>query len=163
MILFYSFQEQIETMSDEEFERHKEALAAQKLEKPKRLSTLFNRFLNEISLQQYHFDRAEKEVSILRAVTKQRFLDYYRSFILPDGPNRQALSIHILSTVDGGASKTSPEIEETPPTDTDEQLWTKNPNTTIITDLAVFKSSKELYPIVQPYIQIQLKGAKSKL
>lgn len=44
-------------MTDEEFNRHKEALAVQKLEKPKRLSTLFNKFFNEISLQQYHFDR----------------------------------------------------------------------------------------------------------
>ena len=33
-------------------ERHKDALAAQKLEEPKQLSTLFNEFLNEIALQQ---------------------------------------------------------------------------------------------------------------
>lgn len=152
-------------MSDEEFERHKEALAAQKLEKPKRLSALFNKFLNEISLQQYHFDRAEKEVAILRTITKQRFIDYYRNYILPDGASRQALSIHILSTAEGGIGNSSP-IAETNNTDDSSNSIVNNvipPKPILITDLAVFKSSKELYPIVQPYIAIQPKGGKSKL
>lgn len=152
-------------MSDEEFERHKEALAAQKLEKPKRLSALFNKFLNEISLQQYHFDRAEKEVTMLRTITKQRFIDYYRSYILPDGPNRQALSIHILSTAEGGIGNSSPTEDIIKTDDSSNSIEnTEVPRRPIlITDLAVFKSSKELYPIVQPYIAIQPKGGKCKL
>lgn len=145
-------------MSDEEFNRHKDALAAQKLEKPKRLSTLFNKFLNEISLQQYHFDRAEKEVAILKNVTKSELLDYYKSYILSTGPNRSTLSIHIVSTADGGVGNSN-EIESTPAT----EFIDRRPNTILINDLAVFKSSKELYPMVQPYIDIQPKGAKSKL
>jgi insulysin len=44
-------------MSEEEFLRHKDALSAQKLEKPKRLSVQFGKYMTEISLQQYHFDR----------------------------------------------------------------------------------------------------------
>lgn len=146
-------------MSDEEFNRHKDALAAQKLEKPKRLSTLFNKFLNEISLQQYHFDRAEKEVAILKNVTKSELLDYYKSYILSTGPNRSTLSIHIVSTADGGVGNSN-EIESTPATN---EFIDRRPNTILINDLAVFKSSKELYPMVQPYIDIQPKGAKSKL
>lgn len=147
-------------MSDEEFNRHKDALAAQKLEKPKRLSTLFNKFLNEISLQQYHFDRAEKEVAILRNVNKTELLDYYNSYILSTGPNRSTLSIHIVSTADGGAGNSN-EIDST--STTSNELIDRRPNTIVINDLAVFKSSKELYPMVQPYIDIQPKGAKSKL
>lgn len=163
--VFFCLQEQLETMTDEEFERHKEALAAQKLEKPKRLSTLFNKFLNEISLQQYHFDRAEKEVTILRTITKQRFLDYYRNYILAKGVNRQALSIHILSTAEGGIGSASPsdEASATPMKQEADEYLATQPPPTIISDLAVFKSSKELYPIVQPYIAIQPKGGKSKL
>lgn len=146
-------------MSDEEFTRHKDALAAQKLEKPKRLSTLFNKFLTEISLQQYHFDRAEKEVSILKNVSKQELLDYYKSYIVSTGPNRSTLSIHIVSTAEGGVGNSNT-IDEDPSA----SVYTdRKPNTTKIQDLAVFKSSKELYPMVQPYIDIQPKGAKSKL
>lgn len=148
-------------MSDEEFNRHKEALAVQKLEKPKRLSTLFNKFLNEISLQQYHFDRPEKEVSILRNVTKSELLDYYKSYVLSTGPNRSTLSIHIVSTAQGGIGHPIPnEIDDTP---AGTEIIDRRPNTILINDLAVFKSSKELYPMVQPYIDIQPKGAKSKL
>jgi secreted Zn-dependent insulinase-like peptidase len=56
--LIYSFfQTQLENMSEEEFLRHKDALSAQKLEKPKRLSVQFGKYMTEISLQQYHFDR----------------------------------------------------------------------------------------------------------
>lgn len=146
-------------MSDEEFSRHKEALAAQKLEKPKRLSTLFNKFLNEISLQQYHFDRAEKEVTILRKIAKPELMDYYKNYILSTGVKRSTLSIHIVSTAEGGVGNTN-EVDGTP---IDYERIERNPNTIRIEDLAVFKSSKELYPMVQPYIDIQPKGAKSKL
>lgn len=147
-------------MSDDEFNRHKEALAAQKLEKPKRLSTLFNKFLNEISLQQYHFDRAEKEVAILRNVTKSELLDYYNKYVLSTGANRSTLSIHIVSTAEGGVGNSN-EIDDTPSEDA--ETINRRPDTILINDLAVFKSSKELYPMVQPYIDIQPKGAKSKL
>lgn len=147
---FTHMQSQIESMSDEEFERHKESLAAQKLEKPKRLATQFNQFLNEISLQQYHFDRCEKEVVILKDVKRDELLNYYKSFILPNSSGRHALSIHIVSTVDGT------------PTD-DSRTYEVAENLVRITDLAIFKSSKELYPMVQPYINIQPKGGKSKL
>lgn len=141
-------------MSDDEFERHKEALAAQKLEKPKRLSVQFNKFLNEISLQQYHFERAEKEVVILRAITKADLIDYYENFILFSGPKNCALSLHIVSTAEGGIGHPDTLEEENP----------SRPNElVVISDLASFKSSKELYAVAQPYINIQPKGGKSKL
>ncbi|KAG4071853.1 hypothetical protein HA402_006014 [Bradysia odoriphaga] len=147
-----SMVEQLTNMTDDEFERHKEALAAQKLEKPKRLSTQFNKFLNEISLQLYHFERAEKEVVILRTVTKAELIEYYENFILFSGPRNCALSIHIVSTAEGGIGH-SDVTEEKP----------ARPDMVVISDLAAFKSSKELYAVAQPYINIQPKGGKSKL
>lgn len=69
--------QQLENMSLEEFERHKSALAALKLEKPKRLSAQFSRYLNEISLQQYHFARAESETNLLKTVTKPQFMEFF--------------------------------------------------------------------------------------
>lgn len=65
-------------MSNEEFERHKEALKVQKLEKPKRMSTQYSMYMNEIALQQYHFDRSDKEVEILATITKEQVLEYYK-------------------------------------------------------------------------------------
>lgn len=142
-------------MPDDEFQRHKEALASQKLEKPKRLSSQFNKYLNEISLQQFHFERADAEVAILKTVNKNELLDFYKNFILRDAPVRHALSIHIVSTAEGGVGHAE---------NTDDEKPDRPDDMIMISDLATFKSSKELYPMVQPYIcDIQPKGAKSKL
>lgn len=65
-------------MSDDEFLRHREALAAQRLEKPKQLTTLTHRFWSEITAQQYHFDRASVEVAYLRTLTKTDVIEFYK-------------------------------------------------------------------------------------
>lgn len=65
-------------MAECEFNRHKEALVALLLEKPKRLVTQFNIYLQEISLRQYHFNRAHVEAEKLRTLTKQQVIDYYK-------------------------------------------------------------------------------------
>lgn len=64
-------------ISDEEFERHKEALAVQRLEKPKTLVGLVQVFWSEITKQQYHFNRATEEVAYLRSITKQQLLTFF--------------------------------------------------------------------------------------
>jgi len=141
---------EMEQMSMEEFERHKEALKAQKLEKPKRLSSQYSQYMNEIALQQYHFDRSEKECEILATITKDQILSYYKLFIAPEASSRHALSIHILSNPDN--------IEKN---DTSEEV--KPLKHKKITDLTAFKLSKQLYPMAKSYIEVIPKGAKSKL
>lgn len=156
-------------MSTEEFERHKEALKAQKLEKPKRLSSQYSHYMNEIALQQYHFERSEKEVEILATITKDQVLEYYKVrtilesispitpkleflqlFIEPEASSRHALSIHILSNPENIENG---ETEEAQPA---KQLRK-------ITDLTAFKLSKQLYPMAKSYIDVIPKGARSKL
>lgn len=148
-------QSEIEEMSDEEFERHKEALKAQKLEKPKRLASQYSLYVNEISLQQYHFDRSEKEVEILSSITKDQVLEYYKLFIAPEASSRHSLSIHILANPEN--------IEES---DADEETTVVNDSNRkqLITDLTAFKSCRQLYPLAKSHIpNVIPKGAKSKL
>lgn len=165
MFFFSSSQQQITAMPADEFQRHIEALAAQKLEKPKSMTSQFNKYWNEIALQQYHFNRAETEVAILRAITAEELLDFYNNFIVRDAPVRHPLSIHIVSTIEGGAgceefaSYANGDVVYDPMA---KAAKLERPMVAI-TDLATFKSSKELYPMVQPYIDIQPKGARSKL
>lgn len=71
-------QSYISDLSEEEFLRHREALAAHRLEKPKQLSALTNQFWVEITAQQYHFNRAEDEVAYLRTLSKSDVLDFYQ-------------------------------------------------------------------------------------
>lgn len=70
--------EYVMNMSDEEFTRHKEALAARRLEKPKRLGGLTSQFWAEITSQQYHFDRANIEVGYLHTLTKEDIVNFYK-------------------------------------------------------------------------------------
>lgn len=138
-------------MSVEEFEKNKEALKTQKLEKPKRLSSQYSQFMNEISLQQYHFDRSEKEVEILTNISKDQILEYYKLFIVPNAPARQSLSIHILSSPENIEKV---DVEEKP---------AETMKRHKITDLTKFKLSSTLYPMAKSFINVVPKGAKSKL
>lgn len=72
-----NFQKNLSDMSDEEFQRHKDALSAQRLEKPKQLSSESYLFWSEITAQQYHFDRANVEVAYLKTVTKKDIVDFF--------------------------------------------------------------------------------------
>jgi insulysin len=51
------FQEKLAGIEDDEFEKYKESLAVQRLEKPKKLSAECMRYWSEITSQQYNFDR----------------------------------------------------------------------------------------------------------
>lgn len=167
--------EQLASMPAEEFRRHAEALAAQKLEKPKRLGVLSQRYLNEIQLQAYHFGRAAAEVAILRTVTQKELCDFYEENIVRSGKSRTALSVHIVSTAEGGVGHAkddkddSDEGKENVSDVADEvgamaiaEAERQRPRVRI-TDLTVFKASKGLYPLAPPYIDIMPKGARSKL
>lgn len=79
---------------------------------------------------------------------------YLQSFITRDGPERRVLSVHIIST------QTNEVDNET---ETDEAEITNMERHEKITDLETFKSSKELYPICLPVLDIKAKGARSKL
>lgn len=69
-------------MTEEEFDRHKKSLATQRLEKPKMLTTLSAVFWNEISSQQYNFDRVNIEVAYLRTIMQEQLLSFFEVCIV---------------------------------------------------------------------------------
>lgn len=152
----------LEEMCEEEFERHKEALAAQRLEKPKKLVTLTSRYWAEISSQQYNFNRPEIEVAYLRTLTKDDIIKFYKEYICYDAPHRHKIAVHVLSTAEGGAGKDPAAANYKDPSDGLKPPPPCKPPS-IITDITNFKSSQAMFPLVQPYINVSPKGAKSKL
>ncbi|KAH0808873.1 hypothetical protein GEV33_013918 [Tenebrio molitor] len=144
----------LSSMPEDEFLRHREALAAQRLEKPKQLSTQTNIFWGEITAQQYHFDRANVEVAYLRSLTKDDIVGFYKNLLEETAQFRRKLSVHVISMADGGAGRIA-EKEYT--------AESRGPSSTVVCDITVFKSSHEMHPLVQPYINITRKGNKCKL
>lgn len=148
---FVLMEQEIADISAEKFQNFKDSLTAVKVEKPKKMSSWFNKYWAEIALQEYHFNRSSSEVEILKGITKEDMLAYYRMNVLKTSPNRKKLSVHIVS-----ASK---KMEPTEKLEETTEIQRGEP----ISDLSAFKSSKELYPIVQPYMPIRRKGGRSKL
>lgn len=139
----------LQEMSNEEFESNKTALAARRLEKPKKLAHLASKFWMEILSQQYNFDRDKLEVASLEGVTKDDLLRFFKEHIAAGGPSRKKLSVHVKCSSQGDTS-----AETTP---TNGPMWIKN--------ITEFKRSLGLYPLPKACINVQppQSGAKSKL
>ncbi|XP_011313568.1 insulin-degrading enzyme-like, partial [Fopius arisanus] len=65
-------------MPDPEFSQHKMLLTTEMLEKFKTMTTLFESFWNEISTQQYNFDRVNIEAQYLRTITKEQIINFFK-------------------------------------------------------------------------------------
>ncbi|XP_059056588.1 insulin-degrading enzyme [Achroia grisella] len=143
-------------MTEEEFLKHRTALAAQKLEKPKRMSSRASQLWGEITAQVYNFDRPRVEVEQLNTITKEELIEFYKKYISEDSLERQKLSVYVVSTAEGGAGTATQngDVE-------DDQTTRKEPIK--ITDLVEFKSRRRLYPHAAPFTNIPRKGAQCKL
>lgn len=144
----------VSTMSEEQFEKHKNAVATLRLEKPKMLSSLSDIFWSEIIGQQYNFDRANIEVAYLKTITQEQLTDFFKEAIYSEA--RRKLSVHIISTAaDSGESaaenilkldnkrkETSKESEDIPASRKIKK----------IDNILSFKLSQSLYPLLEPYV-----------
>ncbi|XP_066956310.1 insulin-degrading enzyme [Macrobrachium rosenbergii] len=154
--------ERLESMSEEDFIRHREALASRRLERPKKLSHLTATWWAEIINNQYNFDRDVVEVGHLKTLKKQDVIDFYKLWIASIAPQRRKLAVHVLSVAAGGAG--DPEAPSSETTQPDDGLSLPPPlkECETIADIPAFKQSLALYPLMQPYITIS-KTSKSKL
>ncbi|XP_043685976.1 insulin-degrading enzyme isoform X1 [Vespula pensylvanica] len=146
----------ITTMSEEEFNRHKESLAAQRLEKPKMLTSLTTDFWNEISSQQYNFDRANIEVAYLKTITQEQILQFFKEIVFDE--TRHKLCVYVISMAEDGAGLiTEKDNEKTDETLSDATITSIK----TIDDIVSFKISQHLYPLLKPFCNIPRKGTCS--
>ncbi|XP_003737238.1 insulin-degrading enzyme [Galendromus occidentalis] len=84
-------------MSDEEFGKHKKALIALKLEKPKRLTEKFAQMWGEISSRQYIFNRRQLEADEIGKLTKDEVIDFYTRHVAHGGSALKQMIVKIES------------------------------------------------------------------
>ncbi|XP_076624911.1 insulin degrading metalloproteinase isoform X1 [Colletes latitarsis] len=149
----------ITNMTEEEFDRHKESLATQILQKPKTLIKLSNVFWVEISSQQYSFDRPNIQTAYLRTITLEQISDFYKKIIQRDTQHK--LSVHVISTADDSDSETAKKDVLEPNEDTQSSDTVNEVQYKKIDDIMAFKISQSLYPLVKPPNNIPRKGAHS--
>ena len=130
----------IAEMPEEELERHKEALAQKKLEKPKKLSARFDKIYSEISSRRLNFHRDEIETEELQKIGRADVLKFFDDFIAPNAEERKKLSTHVISQIAADQDKEEEALEEE--FFNEEQIIESNQ----------FKLGLSLYPAVQPFV-----------
>ncbi|XP_030424790.1 insulin-degrading enzyme isoform X2 [Gopherus evgoodei] len=141
----------IEDMSEEAFQKHIQALAIHRLDKPKNLSAECAKYWGEIISQQYNFDRDNIEVAYLKTLTKDDIIQFYKKMLAVDAPRRHKVSVHVLAremdscpVVGEFPSQNDVNLAPAPPL----------PQPDVIQNMTEFKRSLPLFPLVKPHVNV---------
>ncbi|KAG7269730.1 hypothetical protein CRUP_037614 [Coryphaenoides rupestris] len=144
-----TMQESVGQMSDEAFQKHIQALAIRRLDKPKKLAAECAKYWGEIISQQYNFDRDNIEVSYLKTLTKENVMQFYQDLLAIDAPKRHKVSVHVLSR----EMETCPVVGEFPAqNDVTLAPAPSLPQPTVVQDMTEFKRNLPLFPLAKPHV-----------
>uniref|UniRef100_A0A8C7A642 Insulin-degrading enzyme n=1 Tax=Nothoprocta perdicaria TaxID=30464 RepID=A0A8C7A642_NOTPE len=139
----------IEDMTEEAFQKHIQALAIRRLDKPKKLSAECAKYWGEIISQQYNFDRDNIEVAYLKTLTKDDIIQFYKVLLAIDAPRRHKVSVHVLAR----EMDSCPVVGEFPcQNDVNLAPAPALPQPSVIENMTEFKRSLPLFPLVKPHI-----------
>ncbi|CAI4047324.1 hypothetical protein N7582_004052 [Saccharomyces uvarum] len=134
---FYeTFGQHLKDMTQEDFDKHKEALCNSLLQKFKNMSEESARYTAAIYLGDYNFTHRQKKAKLVADITKQQIIDFYESYIM--GENASKLILHLKSQVE------NKELDES------ELDAAKYPSGQLIEDVGSFKSTLFVAPVRQP-------------
>lgn len=98
-----SLRDTLEALSDEEFDRHRQALIDRKLEQPKHLSAETRQFWRHMVSRDYEFGKQQTDIAALRQLSKADILALFDESVSPASSSRRKLSLHLKSQVAPGA------------------------------------------------------------
>ncbi|KAM3862520.1 insulin-degrading enzyme isoform 2-T2 [Diretmus argenteus] len=144
-----TMEKSVEEMNEEAFQKHIQALAIRRLDKPKKLAAECAKYWGEIISQQYNFDRDNIEVAYLKTLTKENVMQFYRELLAIDAPKRHKVSVHVLSR----EMDSCPIVGEFPAqNDVNLAPAPSLPQPTLVQDMTEFKRSLPLFPLAKPHI-----------
>uniref|UniRef100_A0A671RBQ6 Insulin-degrading enzyme n=1 Tax=Sinocyclocheilus anshuiensis TaxID=1608454 RepID=A0A671RBQ6_9TELE len=144
-----TMEKSVEEMGEEAFQKHIQALAIRRLDKPKKLAAECAKYWGEIISQQYNFDRDNIEVAYLKTLTKENIMKFYRDMLATDAPRRHKVSVHVLSR----EMDSCPLVGEFPAqNDVNLAPAPSLPQPSLVQDMTEFKRSLPLFPLTKPHI-----------
>ncbi|XP_067091870.1 insulin-degrading enzyme isoform X2 [Osmerus mordax] len=144
-----TMEKSVEEMNDEAFQKHIQALAIRRLDKPKKLAAECAKYWGEIISQQYNFDRDNIEVAYLKTLTKENIMQFYRDLLAIEAPKRHKMSVHVLSR----EMDSCPVVGEFPAqNDVNLAPAPSLPQPELVEDMTEFKRSLPLFPLAKPHI-----------
>ncbi|XP_069812626.1 insulin-degrading enzyme isoform X2 [Dendropsophus ebraccatus] len=144
-----TMEKSLEEMTDEAFQKHIQALALRRLDKPKKLSAECAKYWGEIISQQYHFDRDNVEVAYLKTLVKDDIIKFYKDLLSVEAPRRHKVSVHVLAR----EMDSCPVVGEFPSqNDVNLAPAPALPQPDVIRNITEFKRSLPLFPLVKPHV-----------
>ncbi|XP_059421799.1 insulin-degrading enzyme isoform X1 [Carassius carassius] len=144
-----TMEKSVEEMGEEAFQKHIQALAIRRLDKPKKLAAECSKYWGEIISQQYNFDRDNIEVAYLKTLTKEHIMQFYRDLLAIDAPRRHKVSVHVMSR----EMDSCPLVGEFPAqNDVNLPPAPSLPQPSLVQDMTEFKRSLPLFPLTKPHI-----------
>ncbi|CAE7420757.1 IDE [Symbiodinium natans] len=104
------FGEELEAMTDEDFQNNVEALVNERTQRYSRLLQEVTRHWAEILPRRYKFQRVVESTEALKAVKKEEVAAFFKEYLAKGAPSRRKLSIRVLGTTAEG--KKSDDIGE---------------------------------------------------
>ncbi|EDO18726.1 hypothetical protein Kpol_1055p83 [Vanderwaltozyma polyspora DSM 70294] len=136
---FYkSFGETLRNMSDDELEKHKDALCKSLMQKYKNMKEENSRYTAAIYLGDYNFTHRQKKANLVAQISKDQLIKFFEDHFI--SANAAKLVIHLKSKV----KSSDKDINE------DKLDVKKYPTGKLITDVDEFKSKLYAAPIRQP-------------
>jgi len=87
----------IEDMSETDFENNKRSLIVKRLEKSKYLDQETGRHWNQIHSEYYDFESAQKDVALIKPLTKADMIEFFNRYIHPSSSQRAKLAIYFVA------------------------------------------------------------------
>ncbi|XP_051504314.1 insulin-degrading enzyme isoform X2 [Myxocyprinus asiaticus] len=144
-----TMEKSVEEMGEEAFQKHIQALAIRRLDKPKKLAAECAKYWGEIISQQYNFDRDNVEVAYLKTLTKENIMQFYRDLLAINAPRRHKVSVHVLSR----EMDSCPLVGEFPAqNDVNLAPAPSLPQPVLVENMTNFKRSLPLFPLTKPHI-----------
>ncbi|XP_044152189.1 insulin-degrading enzyme isoform X2 [Bufo gargarizans] len=144
-----TMEKSLDEMTDEAFQKHIQALALRRLDKPKKLSAECAKYWGEIISQQYHFDRDNVEVAYLKTLVKDDIIKFYKELLAVEAPRRHKVSVHVLAR----EMDSCPVVGEFPSqNDVNLAPAPALPQPDVISNITEFKRSLPLFPLVKPHV-----------
>ena len=89
------YEKTLESMSDEDFEKHKNSLINKRLEKLKNLNAENARFWTHITNGRYDFLLVDEDVKHIRSLTRNDMMKFFKYYVHPQSPHRAKISVHL--------------------------------------------------------------------
>ncbi|KAK1840286.1 a-pheromone processing metallopeptidase ste23 [Colletotrichum chrysophilum] len=89
------FANNLDSMSETDFEGHKRSLIVKCLEKLKNLDQESNRHWAQIASENYDFELAQDDAAHIKLLTKADMIEFFQQYIKPGSSTRAKLSVHL--------------------------------------------------------------------